>query len=166
MKRIHFAGGCFWGLEHYLKNIDGVVSTEVGFANGSVDSPTYEQVYTDTTGHAETVAVTYDPAVIPLKELLEDFFCAIDPYSVNKQGEDEGTRYRTGIYYSSPEDLPVILEVCREQGDSLAVEVCPLACFFPADERPLEESGGLLPPASVDIQVCRPCQGLEEPSGG
>ena len=65
MKRIHFAGGCFWGLEHYLKNIDGVVSTEVGFANGSVDSPTYEQVYTDTTGHAETVAVTYDPAVIP-----------------------------------------------------------------------------------------------------
>ena len=135
MKMIHFAGGCFWGLEHYLKNIDGVVSTEVGFANGSVDSPTYEQVYTDTTGHAETVAVTYDPAVIPLKELLEDFFCAIDPYSVNKQGEDEGTRYRTGIYYSSPEDLPVILEVCREQGDSLAVEVCPLACFFPADER-------------------------------
>ena len=110
MKMIHFAGGCFWGLEHYLKNIDGVVSTEVGFANGSVDSPTYEQVYTDTTGHAETVAVTYDPAVIPLKELLEDFFCAIDPYSVNKQGEDEGTRYRTGIYYSSPEDLPVILE--------------------------------------------------------
>lgn len=135
MKQIHLAGGCFWGLEHYLKGIEGIVSTEVGFANGKVGSPTYEQVYTDTTGHAETVAVTYDPAVIPLKELLEDFFCAIDPYSVNKQGEDEGTRYRTGIYYSSPEDLPVIQEVCLAQGGPLAVEVCPLECFFAADER-------------------------------
>lgn len=135
MKRIHLAGGCFWGLEHYLKNIDGVESTEVGFANGSVDSPTYEQVYTDTTGYAETVQVDYDPARLPLKELLEDYFCAIDPYSINKQGEDEGTRYRTGIYYSCPEDLPVILEVCRAQGDTLAVEVCPLENFFAADER-------------------------------
>ena len=135
MKRIHLAGGCFWGLEHYLKSIDGVESTEVGFANGNTASPTYEQVYTDTTGFAETVRVDYDPARLPLKELLEDYFCAIDPFSVNKQGEDEGTRYRTGIYYSCPEDLPVILEVCRAQGDSLAVEVCPLENFFAADER-------------------------------
>ena len=135
MKRIHLAGGCFWGLEHYLKSIDGVESTEVGFANGNTASPTYEQVYTDTTGFAETVRVDYDPARLPLKELLEDYFCAIDPFSVNKQGEDEGTRYRTGIYYSSPEDLPVIFEVCRAQGDSLAVEVCPLENFFAADER-------------------------------
>lgn len=135
MKRIHLAGGCFWGLEHYLKNIDGVESTEVGFANGNFASPTYEQVYTDTTGFAETVRVDYDPARLPLKELLEDYFCAIDPFSVNKQGEDEGTRYRTGIYYSCPEDLPVILEVCRAQGESLAVEVCPLENFFAADER-------------------------------
>lgn len=135
MKRIHLAGGCFWGLEHYMKGIEGVESTEVGFANGNVASPTYEQVYTDTTGYAETVQVDYDPSRLPLKELLEDYFCAIDPYSVNKQGEDEGTRYRTGIYYSCPEDLPVILEACRAQGDSLAVEVCPLENFFAADER-------------------------------
>ena len=135
MKRIHLAGGCFWGLEHYLKNIGGVLSTEVGFANGNLDSPTYEQVYTDTTGFAETVAVSYDPSILPLKELLEDYFCAIDPYSVNKQGEDEGTRYRTGIYYSDPEELPVIEAVCGSVGGPLAVEVCPLRNFFPADER-------------------------------
>ncbi len=138
MKEIHLAGGCFWGAEHYFKSIEGVRKTEVGFANGHLDSPTYEQVYTDTTGHAETVHVVYDPAILPLEELLADFFCAIDPLSLNKQGEDEGTRYRTGIYYSDPEDLPVIRMVYSQVEDRvgapLAVEVCPLDYFFPADE--------------------------------
>ena len=121
-----------------MKGIEGVESTEVGFANGNVASPTYEQVYTDTTGYAETVQVDYDPSRLPLKELLEDYFCAIDPYSVNKQGEDEGTRYRTGIYYSDPGDLPVIQEVFNQVqealGAPLAVEVGPLENFYSAEE--------------------------------
>ena len=74
MKEIYLAGGCFWGAEHYFSNIEGVVDTEVGFANGDTPSPTYEQVYTDTTGYAETVKVVYDPSVISLAELVRDYF--------------------------------------------------------------------------------------------
>lgn len=139
MKEICLAGGCFWGAEHYFRNIEGVVSTEVGFANGNTQSPTYEQVYTDTTGYAEAVHVTYDPSKLPLEELIRDFFCAIDPLSLNKQGEDEGTRYRTGVYYSDPGELETIRKVFgEEQGKyskPLAVELQPLTNFFPADER-------------------------------
>lgn len=139
MKEICLAGGCFWGAEHYFRNIEGVVSTEVGFANGNTQSPTYEQVYTDTTGYAEAVHVTYDPSKLPLEELIRVFFCAIDPLSLNKQGEDEGTRYRTGVYYSDPGELETIRKVFgEEQGKyskPLAVELQPLINFFPADER-------------------------------
>ncbi len=139
MKEICLAGGCFWGAEHYFRNIEGIVSTEVGFANGNTQSPTYEQVYTDTTGYAEAVHVTYDPSKLPLEELIRDFFCAIDPLSLNKQGEDEGTRYRTGVYYSDPEELETIRKVFGEEqekySEPLAVELQPLRNFFPADER-------------------------------
>ena len=267
MAEIYLAGGCFWGTEHYFKNIDGVIATETGYANGSEDfmeslrrnqapapasgdssvaggsaataagggkaaggseataatatggssaaftaptsaasvnpaapaaaagtnpaspatpapatggdpaalsqaagnvpatsapvagsemtgatascnparggapvkGPTYEQVYTDTTGFAETVRVTYNPEVLPLGELLEDYFCAIDPLSLNRQGEDRGTRYRTGIYYVDIADIPVIEQVMAAQeelyGCPLAVESGPLTSFFPAEER-------------------------------
>ena len=137
-KEIYLAGGCFWGAEHYLKQIRGVVFTETGYANGNTENPTYKEVYTDTTGYAETVRVEYDPEVLPLKLLVELYFKAIDPLSVNKQGEDEGTRYRTGIYYSDPDDLPVIKEVFNQVRDSLdaplAVEVEPLRNFYRAEE--------------------------------
>ena len=83
-KHIYLAGGCFWGTEHFFKQIAGVVETEVGFANGQTDNPTYEQVYTDTTGYAETVHVTYDPDKVCLEFLLHMFFVAIDPTSLNK----------------------------------------------------------------------------------
>ena len=139
MKEIYLAGGCFWGAEHYFRNIEGVVDSEVGFANGDVPAPTYEQVYTDTTGYAETVRVVYDPERLPLAELVEDYFQAIDPLSVNKQGEDSGTRYRTGVYYKTPEDLeaikPVFDKVTREYGEPLAVELEPLRNFYAADGR-------------------------------
>lgn len=82
-REIYFAGGCFWGTEHYFKQINGVVDTEVGFANGNTDNPTYKQVYTDTTGYAETVHVTYDSNKVSLETLLDLFFKAIDPTSVN-----------------------------------------------------------------------------------
>ena len=139
MKEIYLAGGCFWGVEHYFRNIEGVVDTEVGFANGDTPAPTYEQVYTDTTGYAETVRVIYNPDGLPLDELLRAFFCAIDPLSLNKQGEDEGTRYRTGVYYTDPADIPVVMkvfeEIQAEYSSPLAVELLPLKNFFVADGR-------------------------------
>lgn len=139
MKEIYLAGGCFWGAEHYFRNIEGVVDTEVGFANGDTPAPTYEQVYTDTTGYAETVRVIYNPDGLPLDELLRAFFCAIDPLSLNKQGEDEGTRYRTGVYYTDPADLPIAMkvfeEIQAEYSSPLAVELLPLKNYFVADGR-------------------------------
>ncbi len=137
-KEIYFAAGCFWGAEKYLKLVDGVVATEVGFANGNTQNPTYKEVYTDTTGHAETVHVTYNPSVVSLEFLTDLFFKAIDPLSLNKQGEDEGTRYRTGIYYTNESERPAI-QVVFDQWQSkfsepLAVELLPLQCFYTAEE--------------------------------
>ena len=135
---IFLAAGCFWGAEKYLKLIEGVTFTEVGFANGNTDNPTYKEVYTDQTGYAETVHLRYDPTIVSLRFLLEMYFKAIDPTSLNKQGEDEGTRYRTGIYYNDPADLPIVDDVVAEEakkyGLPLQVEVEPLRNFYPADE--------------------------------
>ncbi|MBQ7531022.1 MAG: peptide-methionine (S)-S-oxide reductase MsrA [Paludibacteraceae bacterium] len=137
-KEIYLAGGCFWGTEHFFKQIAGVTETEVGFANGHTTAPTYEQVYTDTTGYVETVRVTYDPSLVTLDFLLQMFFVAIDPTSLNKQGHDEGTRYRTGIYYTDAADRTVIDRVYSAEqsryAETLVVEREPLAAFYPADE--------------------------------
>ncbi|MBQ9399995.1 MAG: peptide-methionine (S)-S-oxide reductase MsrA [Bacteroidales bacterium] len=137
-RTIHLAGGCFWGTEHYIRMVRGVVSTETGFANGRGENPSYKEVYTDTTGFAETVKVVYDPSVLSLEVLLELFFKAIDPLSLNRQGEDVGTRYRTGIYYSDPADLPAIEKVYsavqERLGQPLAVELLPLENYYPAEE--------------------------------
>lgn len=146
-KTIFLAGGCFWGTQHYLNQINGILETQTGFANGAPeydervaagDGPSYEEVYTDRTGFAETVRVVYDPEVLSLKKLLELYFLCIEPTSVNRQGEDEGTRYRTGIYYIESEDLPAIMEVYHEvehgYSNPLAVEVEPLRSFHAASE--------------------------------
>ena len=92
MPVIYLAGGCFWGMEKYLRSIRGVLSTEVGYANGKTENPTYEEVCHNDTGHAETVKVDYDENVLPLSFLLELYFDAIDPTSVNRQGGDVGTQ--------------------------------------------------------------------------
>ncbi|MBQ6764118.1 MAG: peptide-methionine (S)-S-oxide reductase MsrA [Paludibacteraceae bacterium] len=138
-KEIYLAGGCFWGPEHFFKQIRGVVATEVGFANGETENPTYEQVYTDTTGYAETVRVEYNPAEVSLEFLLRMFFVAIDPTSQNRQGHDEGTRYRTGIYYTAPTDVPIIDKVYEDEqkkcAEPFVVEREPLKAFYTADER-------------------------------
>ena len=137
-KDIYLAGGCFWGTEHFFKQVEGVVETEVGFANGHTENPTYKEVYTDETGYAETVHVRYNPDVVSLEFLLRMFFMAIDPVSLNKQGHDEGTRYRTGIYYTDAEDVPVIDKVYameqQKYDQALAVEKQPLECFYTAEE--------------------------------
>lgn len=138
MKEIYFAGGCFWGTQHFFKQIRGVLGTEVGYANGHKPDPTYQEVYTDQTGYAETVKVEYDPEQISLELLTELYFKSIDPVSLNRQGEDEGTRYRTGIYYTSEEDIPTLKRVydsIAEQYDApLAVELEPLRNFYSAEE--------------------------------
>ena len=138
LKDIYLAGGCFWGAEHFFKQIEGVAFTEVGFANGNTLNPTYKEVYTDTTGYAETVHIRYDNEKVGLKFLLRMFFKAIDPTSLNKQGEDEGTRYRTGIYYVDPADIPAIRTVFDEVQRTLAapvvVEVELLRNFFRAED--------------------------------
>lgn len=138
IKSIYFAGGCFWGTEHFFKQIEGVTFTETGYANGSTPDPTYRQVYTDTTGYAETVHVEYDNDVIDLEFLVRMFFKAIDPTSLNRQGEDVGTRYRTGIYYTDAEELPCIKKVYDEIGRQyerpLVVELEPLKNFYRAED--------------------------------
>lgn len=138
-KDIWFAAGCFWGAQKFFKLIEGVTFTEVGFANGQLENPTYKQVYTDTTGHAECVHVRYNPTKVSLKELTQLFFQIIDPLSLNKQGEDEGTRYRTGVYYQDPADRDILQEVfcgvVKQLGvDTIPVELLPLTCFYSAEE--------------------------------
>lgn len=139
MKTIYFAGGCFWGTQHFFAQVGGVKEAVTGYANGNTANPKYEEVYTDTTGFAETVKVTYNPSRISLEELTDLFFCIIDPLSLNRQGHDEGTRYRTGIYYTDPAERAAIEKVYRREekkaGVPLVVELEPLRNFFPAEER-------------------------------
>ncbi len=137
-KEIYLAGGCFWGIEHYLKQIKGVTATEVGYANGITKNPTYEEVCTDKTQYAETVHVKYNPEVIDLNFLLDLYFHAIDPTSLNKQGNDRGTQYRTGIYYTDAQDAAAIKSFIAEKqkhiNGKIVVEVQPLKNFYTAEE--------------------------------
>lgn len=138
MKQIFLAGGCFWGTEHYIRQLEGVIDTAVGYANGSIPSPTYQQVYTDATGHVECVRVTYDPEVISLQTLCRLYFRSIDPLLLNRQGDDVGTRYRTGIYWQDENDRreveSVYADVEAAVGMPLVVEKGPLECFYPAED--------------------------------
>jgi len=137
MNTIYLAGGCFWGMQKFLDQFDGVTHTEVGYANGPDCAPSYEDVCRSS-GHAETVRVDFDPARMTLRRLLEFYFMVIDPLSVNRQGGDHGIQYRTGIYYTNERQLPEIEAVYRAEekkaGAKLAVELEPLRNFFPAEE--------------------------------
>lgn len=137
-KEIYLAGGCFWGVEKYLALIEGVVQTDVGYANGTTENPSYEEVCREGTGHAEAVKVVYDDELVSLEHLLEMFYKVIDPTLLNRQGNDCGVQYRTGIYYLDEEDLPVIesslSELGREYQKPLAVEVGELKNYYPAEE--------------------------------
>ena len=137
MKTIYLAGGCFWGTQKFFDQFDGVLETEVGYANGPTENPSYQQVCADS-GHAETVRIVYDEQRISLTELLDDFFLAVDPLSVNRQGPDEGIQYRSGVYYTDEEQRPEIEARMRREeqarGQKLAVELKPLQNFYPAEE--------------------------------
>ncbi|MEG0751258.1 MAG: peptide-methionine (R)-S-oxide reductase MsrB [Oscillospiraceae bacterium] len=135
---IYIAGGCFWGTEHFFNQIDGVIETEVGYANGSTDNPTYRKVCCGDSGFAETVRVVYDKNIAPLEFLLGLYYKTIDPSSIDRQGNDAGTQYRTGIYYTDESNLEIIGQSLENlhaaTGQQVAIEVQPLANFYPAED--------------------------------
>lgn len=137
MQTIYLAGGCFWGVQKFFDQFEGVLHTEVGYANGPGAAPTYQDVCASS-GHAETLKIEFDEAQLPLSHLLEYFFLVVDPTSVNRQGNDTGIQYRSGIYYTDPAQLPIIQEamarVQEKYASPLAVEVLPLENFFSAEE--------------------------------
>ncbi len=134
---IYFAGGCFWGIEGYFKKIAGVVDTEVGYANGNSVNPTYQEVVNDS-GHAETVKVDFDENIISLEELLLHFLRIIDPYTINRQGNDIGIQYRSGIYFTDDTQIERINKVIggfeKREGRQTAIEILPLQTFYTAEE--------------------------------
>ncbi len=135
---IYLAGGCFWGTEHFLKQIHGVIETQTGYANGKTERPSYEDVCKRDTGHAETVRLLYDKTVSPLDFILELYYKTIDPLSLNRQGNDRGTQYRTGIYFTDETDAPLIkssvAKLEARLGKRVSIEVLPLENFWPAED--------------------------------
>ena len=138
LEDIYLAGGCFWGVEAYMERVYGVYDVTSGFANGTTENPTYKEVITGKTGHTETVHVQYDPERTDLKTIVEHFFMIVDPTSLNKQGNDRGTQYRSGIYYSNPEDKAIIDGVVATEqeryDDEIVTEVEPLTSYTVAEE--------------------------------
>lgn len=148
VEKAMFAAGCFWGVELNFRKLPGVLDVEVGYSGGHVEKPTYEQVCTDATGHAEVVLVTYDPAKISYEALLEALWEMHDPTTLNRQGPDEGTQYRSGIYTFTPEQK-VSAEASKAQAqkrfaEPITTEILPAATFWKAEEyhqRYLEKKG-------------------------
>jgi peptide-methionine (S)-S-oxide reductase len=138
MKEIVLAGGCFWGVEEFLSRIEGVTETEVGYANGRTPNPTYEDVCYKNTYYAEVCRVRYDETKLSLETLLEKFWSIIDPTTLNKQGPDVGSQYRTGIYYIDEADSEIVLKNKeKEQGKyskKIVTEVKPLENYFRAED--------------------------------
>lgn len=136
-KEIYFAGGCFWGTEKVFRSVPGVLDTTVGYANGHTEHPSYQEVCTDTTGHRETLKVVYDAGRLSLETLAEIFFMVIDPTLQNRQGNDFGSQYQTGVYYTDPGDgvlLEKIFAAKRAVIQPFFVELCPLRSFWDAEE--------------------------------
>ena len=136
MKKIYLAGGCFWGVQGYFKNLLGIEKTSVGYANGKTDSTDYNSI--KSTDHVEAVEIEYNQNIIRLEEILLRLFKIIDPFSLNKQGNDIGRQYRTGIYYIDIEDVKVIEKVCKyieeKYQKEIAVEVEKLNMYILAED--------------------------------
>lgn len=123
MKKIILAGGCFWGIEAYFKRIKGVLKTQVGYTNGVLDKPSYREVCSGETGHVEAVEIYYDEPKLKLEKILKLFFGIIDPTSLNKQGNDKGTQYGTGIFYSSYEDKDIVVEFIKLEQEKYSQKI-------------------------------------------
>ncbi len=132
-----FASGCFWGTEHFLKRSEGVLSTEAGYIGGTTGNPTYQQVCTGETGHAEAVRVVFDASKTDYRTLAKLFFETHDPTQVNRQGPDIGTQYRSGVFYLDDEQKQVaeeLIALLREKGIDVATEVTPAGTFWVAED--------------------------------
>lgn len=138
MKEIILGGGCFWGVEKFFSMIPGVTKTEVGYANGKTENPTYEQVCKDNTDFVEVCYITYDESLVSLEVLLDKFWSVIDPTTVNRQAGDVGTQYRSGIYYIDEADLDTIIKskakVQEQYKETVVTEVKPLEKYYKAEE--------------------------------
>jgi peptide-methionine (S)-S-oxide reductase len=135
-----FGGGCFWCTEAVFDRIEGVRSVMPGYAGGSTETPTYEEVCTGTSGHAEVIQITYDPAIISYEELLEVFWKAHDPTTLNRQGADIGSQYRSVIFYRNQDEKEIAerskqnIEVTSAYNDPIVTEIEPLKAFYPAED--------------------------------
>jgi peptide-methionine (S)-S-oxide reductase len=138
MKTIVVAGGCFWGVEAYMSKINGIAQTKVGYANGTKENPTYNEVCLGNTGHTEACLISYDESIVSLEKILNKFWGIIDPTVSNRQGPDVGSQYRSGIYYSDNNDLDIILKTKNEAQSRydkpIVTQVQGLACFYDAEE--------------------------------
>jgi len=140
METIVLGGGCFWCTEAVFKEVNGILDVESGYSNGRTERPTYEQVCRGDTGHAEVVKLAYDPQAISLRQILEIFFVVHDPTQLNRQGNDVGTQYRSGIYWTAPQQKAVAEDLIREMeqdrlfGAPIVTEVEPLAGYWPAED--------------------------------
>ena len=150
MEKATFGAGCFWGVEAAFNNIAGVIETAVGYSNGHTENPTYKDVCTDTTGHAEVVQIAFDPEKLSYQRLLEVFFKLHDPTQVNRQGPDFGKQYRTAIFFHSPEQeatarkVKAEFEASKKFARPIATEISPASTFWRAEEyhqRYLEKRG-------------------------
>ncbi|MFL8970007.1 bifunctional peptide-methionine (S)-S-oxide reductase MsrA/peptide-methionine (R)-S-oxide reductase MsrB [Helcococcus kunzii] len=138
LKTIYLAGGCFWGIEAYMEKIYGVADAISGYANGNIENPSYEDVSYKNTGHAETVKIDYDPEKVSLENLLDYYLRVVDPTSLNKQGNDRGTQYRSGVYFVDENDKKIIENRLKEEqkkyDKNIVVEVEKLNNFYQAEE--------------------------------
>lgn len=138
MKRIVLGGGCFWGVEEFFSRINGVMNTEVGYANGRTENPTYEDVCYGNTYFAEVCLIDYDENIISLEEILSKFWSIIDPTTLNRQGNDIGSQYRTGIYYVDKADEEIIIKsvdnLQKNYIKKIATEIKPLENYYKAEE--------------------------------
>ena len=134
------AGGCFWGVEELIRKLDGVVDTQAGYTGGNLDKPTYNDVHTGKTGHAEAVQIKFNPKKISYEAILKYFFRLHDPTTLNQQGNDKGTQYRSAIFYESPEQQAVAIKVKAEVEKShkwkkpIVTEITKASTFYPAEE--------------------------------
>lgn len=140
MEKATFGAGCFWGVEAAFRRVKGVVSTSVGYSGGTVENPTYQQVCTDRTGHAEVVEVVFDPSGVTFEDLLEVFWSIHDPTTLNRQGPDIGSQYRSVIFYHSPEQQKAALASKERMEKSgkfkrpIVTEIVPAAPYYKAEE--------------------------------